>query len=108
MDEAKKFVQWLWLRQNQLEEDWAVNYGFHVPGRATVAASAAKLSTGPVKEAVQLGHADGKSFPGLWNTACQTAFGTATTQLAQNGGDAQRLLQSAAATCQAEFAKQLG
>ena len=47
IEEAKKYVQWLWIENKQKQEDWCLAYGFHVPPRASVAQTATALQ-GPV------------------------------------------------------------
>ena len=50
--EAKKFVNWLWIQKTDLQQDWALSYGFHVPPRQSAAAAAEPLKSGPGSEAV--------------------------------------------------------
>ncbi|MFG2076159.1 ABC transporter substrate-binding protein [Nonomuraea maritima] len=110
VDEAKKYVQWLWAKQDDLQQDFCLNYGFHVPARTPVAEKAlqgGKLASGPAKEAVAISQQSGRSFPALWNTAMGTAFGQAVAGVAKGEGDAAGLLGDAAAKVQAELDKQL-
>ncbi|MFP3986333.1 sugar ABC transporter substrate-binding protein [Streptomyces sp. E11-3] len=62
VDLAKEYVKWLWIDQKEHQEDWALNYGFHIPPRKSIAAKADKLKTGLAAEGVQLagqyGHFD--------------------------------------------------
>ncbi|MGW8765189.1 ABC transporter substrate-binding protein [Streptomyces sp. NPDC055815] len=108
VEEAKKYVQWLWLQQADLQRDWCVSYGFHVPPRTGVAARTSEFAGGAAKEAVAISQQYGKSFPNLWNTAMATAFGEAVTKIAKQQADPAAALAKAASACQAELDKQLG
>jgi multiple sugar transport system substrate-binding protein len=105
--EAKQYVQWLWAKQDELQKDFCLSYGFHVPARTSVAAQADKLASGPAKDAVAISQQYGQSLPALWNTAMGTAFGQAAVGAAKGTGKAGELLTSAAAKAQAELDKQL-
>jgi ABC-type glycerol-3-phosphate transport system substrate-binding protein len=67
IDAAKKFVKWLWLDKADFQEDWSLNYGFHIPPRKSLAAKASKLQSGVAADTVKLnqdyGHTDNP--PGL-------------------------------------------
>ncbi|MET9349985.1 ABC transporter substrate-binding protein [Streptomyces termitum] len=105
---AKKFVQWLWVRQSDLQKDFAESYGFHVPPRTSVAASAEKLATGTAKEAVVLAGTYGKHYPGTWDSAVSNTFNAAAVKIAEGQGDPQALLADAVKKAQSEIDKQLG
>ncbi|MCJ1676150.1 sugar ABC transporter substrate-binding protein [Streptomyces sp. APSN-46.1] len=108
VEAAKKYVQWLWLQQADLQKDWCVSYGFHVPPRASVAAQTTEFGAGAPKEAVAISQKYGTSFPNLWNTAMATAFNDAVTKIAKQHADPAAALAKATAACQAELDKQLG
>lgn len=63
VDAAKKFVQWLWIQQTDLQKDWSESYGFHIPPRKSVAASADKVAQGTAKETVELAAKYGRTTP---------------------------------------------
>ncbi|GAA3507338.1 ABC transporter substrate-binding protein [Streptomyces showdoensis] len=108
VDAAKKFVQWLWVQQADLQKDFAESYGFHVPPRRSVAAGADKLSQGSAKEAVTLADRYGKHNPGTWDTAVSNAFNSAASKIAAGDGDAAGLLAEAVKKAQGEIDKQRG
>ncbi|MGP3984535.1 ABC transporter substrate-binding protein [Streptomyces sp. KR80] len=54
VDAAKEFVKWLWIDQKDFQEEWALDYGFHIPPRKSVAAKADKLKSGLAAEGVKL------------------------------------------------------
>ncbi|MFB6817905.1 ABC transporter substrate-binding protein [Streptomyces sp. NPDC056347] len=105
---AKKFVQWLWVRQSDLQKDFAESYGLHVPPRTSVAATAKKLSSGPAKEVVGLAAKYGKHNPGTWDTAVSSAFNGAAAKIVGGQGDPAALLADAVKKAQREIDKQLG
>jgi multiple sugar transport system substrate-binding protein len=107
VEEAKKYVQWLWVRQSDYQKDWSLKYGFHVPARSSIAGQATELTTGAAKEALTISQRYGKSYPSLWNTAMRTAFLDAAAKIAKQGADPMTTLAGAATTCQAELDNQL-
>lgn len=105
---AKKFVQWLWVQQSDLQKDFAESYGFHVPPRKSVAATAKKLSSGTAKETVELAAKYGKHNPGTWETAVSSAFNATAAKIADGQGDPAALLADAVKKAQREIDEQLG
>jgi multiple sugar transport system substrate-binding protein len=108
VDAAKKFVQWLWILQTDLQKDFAESYGFHIPPRTSVATSADKLTQGAAKQTVDLAANYGKRNPGTWNTAVSTAFLAAAGKALNGQGDPAALLAGAAKQAQSEIDKQRG
>jgi multiple sugar transport system substrate-binding protein len=104
---AKKFVDWLWIKNADLQKDWCVKYGFHIPARKPVAAQTTEFSSGPAKDAVTISQQNGKSYPGLWNKASATLFLQAATKIANGKADPAAELGDAAKKAQAEVDKQL-
>ncbi|MFJ2415341.1 ABC transporter substrate-binding protein [Streptomyces brevispora] len=107
VDEAKKFVQWLWIQQSDLQKDWTASYGLHVPPRKSVAATADKLSQGSAKDTVTLATKYGKANPGTWSSAVSTAFNTAAAKIVGGQGDPAQLLADAVKKAQTDIDKQL-
>ncbi|MFE7352030.1 ABC transporter substrate-binding protein [Streptomyces sp. NPDC057543] len=103
---AKKFVQWLWIQQTDLQKDWSESYGFHIPPRMSVAASADKLAQGLAKESVELAANYGRHNPSTWNSAVSNLFTAAAAKIVSGQGDAARLLADAAKQAQSEIDKQ--
>ncbi|WP_370116117.1 ABC transporter substrate-binding protein [Streptacidiphilus sp. MAP12-33] len=109
VDAAKKFVQWLWIQQTDLQRDWSESYGFHVPPRKSVAAAADKLKQGAAKETVDLAAKYGRTYPGTWDNSVSTAFTAAATKvITGQGGDPAQVMAAAAQQAQAEIDKQRG
>ncbi|MEV6642951.1 sugar ABC transporter substrate-binding protein [Amycolatopsis sp. NPDC051371] len=106
LDAVKKFIDWLWIKNADLQKDWCVKYGFHIPARKPVAAQTTEFSSGAAKDAVTISQQNGKSYSGLWNKASATLFLQAATKIA-NGADPAAELGDAAKKAQAEVDKQL-
>ncbi|MFB7514553.1 ABC transporter substrate-binding protein [Streptomyces sp. NPDC056144] len=107
VDAAKQFVKWLWIDQKKLQQDWSEGYGFHVPPRTSVAATATKLGKGTAKEAVELAAKYGRSNPNTWDNASGAPFGGAVSKFVTGQGDAAKLLAEAAEQAQLAVDKQL-
>lgn len=105
--EAKKFLNWLWIQKTDLQKDWALAYGFHVPPRLSAAASAEPLKTGPASEAVTILGKYGKILPPQWTAAMTTILDDSITNIVKNGADATQEVASAAKKCQDELTKSL-
>ncbi|MFI6317762.1 ABC transporter substrate-binding protein [Nonomuraea sp. NPDC050556] len=106
VDAAKKYANWLWIQQADLQKDWCVSYGFHVPSRKSVAAQTTPFSSGPAQETVALSQQYGHSFPPVWNKATTTAFIQSCAKIAKGKADVAAELADAAKACQAELDKQ--
>jgi len=107
VDEAKKYIDWLWIKQVDLQKDWCVSYGFHVPARKSVAAQTTQFSTGPEKDAADILANTSRAFPNRWDNEMWSLFGQAVVEIAKSGGDAKTLMDEVAVKCQAELDKQL-
>lgn len=104
--EAKKYVDWLWIQQADLQKDWSVSYGFHIPARKSVAAQTTQFGSGVAKDTVDMSQRYGHSFPAVWNKAMTTTFTQSLVKIAKDGADPAGELGSAARKCQAELDKQ--
>jgi multiple sugar transport system substrate-binding protein len=103
VEEAKAYVKWLWIENKDVQTDWAVGYGFHIPPRGSVAAEAEQLKSGIAKVFVdgvaQYGHAKEP----YWTGAMDTFLLTAMTNIVKNGADPRKEVSEAAQKCQAEL-----
>jgi multiple sugar transport system substrate-binding protein len=100
---AKDFVRWLWIEKTDLQQDWSLSYGFHVPPRLSAAASAEPLKTGPASEAVTNLNNYGKILPPQWTAAMGTSLTTHITNIVKNGADATAEVAAFIQECQAEL-----
>lgn len=108
LDAAKEYVKWLWIDQKEYQEDWALSYGFHIPPRASLAASATKLKSGLPAEGVKLfdeyGHFDNPA----WTQAMIVALEGVVADTVRKGGDPQAALDKADKTVERELKKLFG
>ncbi|MBX3066712.1 MAG: extracellular solute-binding protein [Anaerolineae bacterium] len=104
LEAAKAYVKWLWVDNTEIQTDWALGYGFHVPPRASVAAGAEPLKSGPALEVVEAlqkyGYPEGDE---LWNGVMNTALEDALTAVVKNGADPQAEADKAIAVIQKEL-----
>lgn len=108
VEAAKALVKFLWIDSTDIQQDWALSYGFHVPPRMSAAASAEQLKSGPAAKFVENLNSYGRITPPLWDAAMGTAYTQALTNVIQNGADPKTELDAAAKTNQAELDRLLG
>lgn len=99
INEAKKYVQWLWLDNKAAQQDWCLSYGFHVPPRTSVAQNAAALRAPIPAAAVHNLIAYGHATPPSWNTAMGTALTDAVTNIIKEGRPAAPEIAAASSRC---------
>jgi len=104
---AKDYVKWLWITNSQVQVDWNVGYGFHVPPRVSTSANTPKLTATPASDAVDILNKYGHATPSLWNAAMDTALTTAVSNIVKNGKNGRALLNQAADKCNTELQKEL-
>lgn len=108
LDAAKQLVNWLWIENTEIQKDWNLSYGFHVPPRRSVAAEAEPLETGPAAEAVQHFYDYGRVLPPQWTAAMGTYLTTALSNIVQEGADPAEQVKAAADQCREELTRVLG
>ncbi|MFF4396411.1 ABC transporter substrate-binding protein [Streptomyces sp. NPDC001480] len=108
VDAAKEYVKWLWIDQKKYQEDWATSYGFHIPPRKSIAATATKLKSGNAAEGVKLfnefGHFDNIG----WTQAMITALEDVFADSVRKGGDPEAALDKADKAVGRELKKLFG
>jgi multiple sugar transport system substrate-binding protein len=102
---AKDYVKWLWVTNTQIQTDWNVGYGFHVPPRVSASAAATKLKTGQAADAVNYLNLYGHSLSPYWDAAIDTGLQNAVSKIAKSGGNALAILNQAADAANAELVK---
>jgi len=107
VEEAKRYVQWLWINNKTLQQDWCLGYGFHVPPRETVARTATALRAPIPAQAVADLAAHGRTLPPTWNAAMGTALSDAVTNILKQGRPAAPEIQTAAEKCERELQRAL-
>jgi multiple sugar transport system substrate-binding protein len=108
LDAAKALVKWMWIDNTEIQTDWSVSYGFHIPPRTSAAETAEILQTGAAADLVQNAYDYGVAGNPLWTPAMGTALTEALTNVVRNGADPAAELATAEATVQAELDRLLG
>ncbi|KOV75627.1 MULTISPECIES: ABC transporter substrate-binding protein [unclassified Streptomyces] len=100
---AKEYVRWLWVERTDLQEDFALSYGFHIPARISLAGKATALKGGPAADAVRFTTDHGDAQPLLWTPASQTAYQDALSRIIRNGAAPERELRAVVRKVSAEL-----
>jgi multiple sugar transport system substrate-binding protein len=103
VEAAKKFVRWLWVDQTAYQEEWSLDYGFHIPPRKSIAAKAAKLQTGPAAETMKLAQQFGWVDDAAWTVAMQTAMKDYCSNVILKGADPKAELAAVVAKVETEL-----
>jgi len=77
VDAAKAYVKWLWIENTDVQIDWNLSYGFHIPPRASTAKNAKVLQSGPAAEVLAMLPLYGKTTPNNWTGAMDTIYSDA-------------------------------
>jgi multiple sugar transport system substrate-binding protein len=104
---AKDYINWLWLKSADKQQDWSLSYGFHIPPRISTAASADKLKSGAAAQVVDLTNKLGYGDLTIWNSAMGQAISDAFTNVVQKNADPKAELAAAQTKVQAELDKVL-
>lgn len=100
---AMDYVKWLWIENTEIQQDWNLSYGFHVPPRKSAATSAEALQSGPAAEVLQLMDNYGATPSVLWTGAMDSAYIDAHSEVLLNGADPAAMLNEAETTVQSEL-----
>lgn len=103
IDAAKAYVKWLWMDSTDLQEDWCLNYGFHIPARMSLSQTAEPLKSGVAADMVKILDENSRLDPVRWTAAMGTAYTDAITNIIRNGADAAEELAKAEETVIAEL-----
>jgi multiple sugar transport system substrate-binding protein len=107
VDAAKAFLKWLWIDQTQDQQDWSLNYGFHIPPRKSVAAKATKLQSGPAADAVKFNTQFGISDDPYWTPTVSAPYGDMMTNIMRKGNSPQSEVSKAAPKVQTALTRLL-
>lgn len=110
VDEAKKYVKWLWVTNKDVQRDFNLSYGFHLPPRKSIADSAGPLKSGPAKDAVNILDQYAVALGPMWDATMDTALQDAVSQIVQRRADVATslsLLQAAQQKAQSELDQEL-
>ncbi|MEM6429541.1 MAG: sugar ABC transporter substrate-binding protein [Deinococcota bacterium] len=108
VEAAKAYVKWLWIDNTEIQEDWNLSYGFHIPPRASTAQAAEALTSGPAAEVIELMTQYAKASPILWTGAMDSIYTDAHSQVLLRDADPAEALAAAAEAVQAELDSLLG
>jgi len=103
IDAAKAYVKWLWIDNTEIQQDWNLGYGFHVPPRIEAAESAEPLQEPPASDVAGFLNDYGVVDPPQWTGAMGTALQDAVTRIVREDADAMTELNAAAETVQSEL-----
>lgn len=108
VEAAKAFVKWLWIDNTKDQEDFNLSYGFHIPPRKSLAASAEKLKSGPAADALTI--FNDYAIPGdpAWTPKMSSAYADAATNIVRKGGDVGSSLAKAEKVVNAELNRLFG
>ena len=107
IEEAKRYVKWLWIDNKKIQQDWCLSYGFHVPPRISAARSAAPLRAPLPALAMKNLEVYGRFLPPAWNSAMNTALTDAVTNILKQGRPAADEIHAAAKKCERELKRLL-
>lgn len=105
---AMAYVKWLWIDNTEVQQDWNLSYGFHVPPRKSAAASAEQLMSGVAVDVLALMDQYGATPSVLWTGAMDSAYIDAHSEVLLNGADPAEMLSQAETAVQAELDSLLG
>ncbi len=106
VDEAKKYVNYLWIENQKIQLDWNLSYGFHVPPRKSVVKLADALKAPvPSKIVADLGQY-GHIIPPAWSSGMGTALSDAAVNIVKLNSPAAQQIAVAASKCERELERQ--
>ena len=103
LEEAKAFLRWIWFENTEIQEDFNLSYGFHIPPRISLAKKAKALqSGGPAKIVAALKYAQigGGVY---WNGVMDQAINELMTDVCTKDVDPMEALKAAADKVNAEM-----
>ena len=106
LEEAKKYVNYLWIENEKVQRDWNLSYGFHVPPRTSVAQAAKALKDPAPAQVVENLRQYGYLLPPAWSGGMGTALSDAAINIVKLGRPASAQIEVAAAKCKRELERQ--
>ena len=103
LEAAKAYVKWLWIENIQVQQDWNLSYGFHIPPRKSTASSATQLQNSPALDVIEIMNKYGKTTPITWTGAMDSIYVDASGQVLLKGADPKEELAKAAEAIQKEL-----
>ncbi|MEO0565277.1 MAG: extracellular solute-binding protein, partial [Chloroflexota bacterium] len=87
VEAAKDYVEWLWIENEEVQIDWNLSYGFHIPPRVSTAEQADALSSGPAAAVLELVASYGGTTPVTWTGAMDSIYTDAHSEVLLRGAD---------------------
>ncbi|MGB7338572.1 MAG: extracellular solute-binding protein, partial [Phototrophicaceae bacterium] len=87
IEESKAYDEWLWIQNTEVQTDWSLSYGFHIPPRASVAMEATALQDGIAAETVGFVLDYGRNVNSLWTGAMDSILQDAHSRVILQGAD---------------------
>ena len=97
-----EYYAW-WIENTDVQQDWNLSYGFHIPPRKSAAASAEALQSGPAAEVLELVDKYGSTPSVLWTGAMDSAYIDAHSEVLLNTADPAEMLIQAETAIQSEL-----
>ena len=107
LDEAKRYVRYLWIENSAVQRDWSLSYGFHVPPRASIVREAGALDAPVPAAAVANLKQFGRVLPPAWSSGMATALSDAVINIVKMGRPAAEQVALAAQKCDRALERQL-
>ena len=107
VEEAKKYVNWLWIENAAIQKDWNLKYGFHVPPRLSIARNAQALQAEVPQVALKSIVEYGRALPPAWSGSMTTALNDAVSNIVKNRREVAPEIKTAAFKCERELKRQL-
>jgi multiple sugar transport system substrate-binding protein len=107
LDEAKRYVRYLWIENSAVQRDWSTSYGFHVPPRASIVREARALDAPVPAAAVKNLKQFGRVLPPAWSSGMSTALSDAVINIVKMGRPAAEQVALAASKCERALERQL-
>lgn len=108
IDAAKELVKWLWIDNTEIQTEWNVAYGFHIPPRRSAAETAEALQVGAAADMVQNLYDYGVGSKPEWTPAMGSAYTDALTRVVRDGSDAATELNDLEEMVLAELERLMG
>ncbi|AWB84409.1 ABC transporter substrate-binding protein [Corynebacterium liangguodongii] len=87
VEEAKKYVKWLWVDQEDKQLDFATAYGTHIPAKDALADRSDTLSSGPGADAVRFVKENGVTNDIMWSGTLGESFNAAVSNVVLKDAD---------------------
>jgi len=106
LEEARRFVRWLWIENRKNQEDFCTSYGLHIPPRQSVTANTQLFANGIARTTIEIARRYRHVFSSTWTSAMQTFLVHALSRIIRENRPPAEEIHMAAGRCAAELADQ--